>query len=106
MPKEYAGRMFYEITGPDYDITQAHVTKGKLSIDWVEEGVKGGIVASSEEGIIYTGTYRYSDRTQPGKVTLRLYRAKDDWVFLFGSWVEDGTNGLHKGHWAFQMQPN
>jgi hypothetical protein len=35
-----------------------------------------------------------------------LYRAKDDWVFLFGSWVEDGTNGLHKGHWAFQMQPN
>ncbi len=95
--------MFYEIEGVDSDVSLARCSSTELSIDWIEDGVASGLVAKSSDGIVYQGRYIYRDNTPHGQTELRLYRAKDDCIVLFGSWEEDGTH--ERGHWVFQLQP-
>ena len=103
MTRQYRGRMFYEIEGVDSTVSLARCSSTELAIDWIEDGVASGLVATSSDGIMYEGRYFYRDDTPDGQTELRLYRTKEDWLILFGSWEEDGTHD--RGHWVFQLQP-
>jgi hypothetical protein len=100
MGVSYTGAMSYSLDGTEYDIVFAKVARDKVAIDWMEQGYQGGLIATSEDGITYKGTYSYKDSTDHGSVELQLYQSKNDDVLLIGFWREPNNES---GDWMFRL---
>jgi hypothetical protein len=92
--------MSYSLDGTEYDIVRASIKPTKVSIDWLEQGYEGGLITTSDDGIMYKGTYSYKDSTDSGRVELQLFRSENGDYVLLGFWREPSTES---GDWMFRL---
>lgn len=100
MPSSYTGAMSYSLDGTEHPIRRARVNATNLAIDWIEQGYEGGLIATSDDGIMYKGTYSYKDSTDCGSFELQLYRSENGDLVLLGFWREPSTES---GDWMFRL---
>ena len=57
---KYSGHVFdWDGTTPYGKVTDAVVTRRRISLDWLEEDRKGHLQATSSDGVHYKGTFGY-----------------------------------------------
>jgi hypothetical protein len=59
-----------------FPVTGGSVTPKRLSLRWKETGCDGEIVATSRDGVNYTGDYWYEKDPERGQVQFRRFTAK------------------------------
>jgi hypothetical protein len=100
-PKWTAQGYWYE--EDDFPITDVVVAKDRISIDWAEEGQTVNVVLSSDDGVVYRGSYRYRGYELQYYAELRLYRDARGELLLMGRWwrVDFGD----QGNWLVRLTP-
>jgi hypothetical protein len=86
----------------------AFLTPNKLSLEYFDgDGTRIGVVATSIDGVVYSGHWGYPllDSLQP--VELKLFKSENDSeVLLFGTWVNRGISENYKeGLFMFRLKP-
>jgi hypothetical protein len=92
----------YTNKDPDGRVTQAVLSKTKLSLDYEEGGCTGHLDAKSTKGDLFEGKYTYSGLQGVGQFSFRLYRSGER-VLLFGTWnwPPSGVDGT----WVVVLDP-
>lgn len=104
MSKAWRGSMFLIDDSP-HEVTRAIITDARISLDWIEDGDRGGLTVTSSDGLLYKGTVTY-----PGwpdhvyHTSLGKYTAANGVIILFGRWQRSGDS--EQGTWAFQLPPD
>lgn len=96
---KYVGDMFFS-TGLDANgiVRDAVITSKRISIDWDENGIQGHLVAHSQDGKIFSGTYGYPSVDESQTLELMLFKAQGE-VLLFGTWCDQREEGT----WIFRL---
>lgn len=102
MATKFTGHSFDFDVSP-LEVTDALIEKNHISIDWIEEGERGHLEATSEDGEVYTGTYGYPQPDPYYHVELRLYSAASGDRLLFGRWRWADESA--RGCWLFRLSP-
>jgi hypothetical protein len=97
---KYSGQSFNCQEGGSR-ITDAIITETRMAIDWVEDGYPASLVATSDNGLLYRGTYGYPTPEERYRIEFRLFKDQTGEVLLFGRWWRtDTANG---GLWLLQL---
>ncbi len=104
----YTGRMYYDEDGYTQHgagsaVTDARILPTRIAIDWIEGGYAGGLIATSEDGARYVGSYLYKASPEHGTTELHLLREKDGTVVLSGHWIEENPGDEGSGQWFFRL---
>src|SRR5215213_4834348 len=84
-------------------VEDATVTPHRVVVDWTEGPRCGNLVATSEDGVTFRGTYGYPTPHPLYLAEFTLYRAANGHVLLFGrSCEEDSSVG---GTWIIRLTP-
>ena len=102
MGTNYAGSSFW-FEATDLQVTRAIVTEGRIALDWVQGSEVGGFVATSGDGVVYSGTYGVPVLNPDSHVEFRLYRAANGELVLFGRYWR--TDGADSGTWLIRLVP-
>ena len=103
MTKSYAGEMTEFTDEVKRVVTRAIITKQRIAVDWLEEGVQGGIVTTSEDGVTYRGHYGYPRPEERYHGDFRVYKGANDEILLLGEWWR--TDTPDGGMWLFRLTP-
>jgi hypothetical protein len=88
---------------PDGRVTEAVLTKTKLSLDYEEDGHKGHLEARPTDRDFFQGEYSYSSGWRGvGQSSFRLFRSGER-VLLFGTWNWPPTGD--EGTWVIVLDP-
>ena len=92
-----------DLGASDWSIDEAIVTNERIAIDWHEDEDAWVLLATSEDGVEYRGTYGI-DRPDPGReITLWRYTAVDGRVALLCEWREPAAGD---GGWCmWELHP-
>src|SRR5438105_10709063 len=95
----------YDLSGGEVfvsPVTDAVLTRNRISIDWDESGDRGHLQAELTEQTHFRGDYTYIAPDLGGTFDLRRYTSGDG-VILFGTWknTQQGWDGL----WLFVLWP-
>ena len=100
---KYKGFMYcYGNSEPYGTVTDAVLTRSRISIDWEDPEGGGHLEAGASESDQYEGVYTVPGVRPTGRFDLKCYMAGDE-VLLFGTWSWPATKD--EGSWAFLLSP-
>lgn len=100
---KYRGHIWsYGYKDPDSSVTEAILTKAKLSLDFEEDGYEGHLDAQSTTEDLFEGKYSFTGLQGVGQTSFRLYRSGQR-VLLFGTWYWPPTG--EDGTWVIVLDP-
>jgi hypothetical protein len=99
--KKYRGHVYYEAREASGAVTDAVISRNRISVDWREDGDDYHLEASAPDGFCFRGDYADRGQASRGQFELKLYRGGDE-VLLRGSWSEPAVG---KGDWTFLLTP-
>lgn len=79
-----------------HKVTEAVISRQRIVIDWIENGLAFHMVARSDDGgITYKGTFGWPHLDAGNQMTLKLYKCADKSCLLHGNWYmsEGGEEG-------------
>jgi hypothetical protein len=100
---KYIGHSFDFDVSP-LEVTSAEILKVRISVDWLEDGERGHLEATSADDMVYRGNYGYTKPNPDYHFELRLYRATNGDPLLFGRWWR--TDEPEGGSWLFRLSPD
>lgn len=71
-----------------YPVSEAVLTETELQIDWIEDGQRSHLRATSSDGISYSGTFGYPQLDEQREVDAKRYEAQDGSVLLLARWLD------------------
>lgn len=73
----------------DGTVFEAIVTRKRISIDWQEDGDQQCLMATSQDGQAYRGTFGFGRPSPNCPIHLELFKSKSGEVILIGNWRDD-----------------
>ena len=98
---KYQGNSFS--LAPSHRVTDAVITKERISLDWEEAGASGHLEASSTDGVRFKGTYGYRQPLPSRHIELTLFKSEGSGLALVCHWWN--TENGNEGDWLFQLRP-
>jgi hypothetical protein len=105
MKASFTGHSFDFQVSPE-QVIRAVIRQDHISIEFSEDSDRGHLEAAfdSSDGV-YRGTYGYRRPNPDYRAELRLYRAANGDVVLFGKW-QRFDNEPEEGYWLFRLSPD